>query len=111
MSEAGSNDGNSEPASPLGKLNFASKLKLQSKLSLTGSTVQFNMHEEKNKKNHEENEKVRLYEEINHLRKVIREMQMDKIKSIENDQNLGSLKPEDLQRKDVFVDSLGNSKA
>lgn len=51
MSEAGSGGGNSEPASPLGKLNFTSKLRLQSKLSLEGSTVQFNMHEERNKVN------------------------------------------------------------
>ena len=45
-----SNGGNSEPVSPLGKMHFTSKLKLQSKLSLEGSIVQFNMHEEKMKK-------------------------------------------------------------
>ena len=55
-----SNGGNSEPVSPLGKMNLTSRLRLQSKLSLEGSIVQFNMQEEKNKKVTEENEKLRL---------------------------------------------------
>ena len=57
-------------------MNLTSRLRLQSKLSLEGSIVQFNMQEEKLKKVGEENEKLKLQEEIGYLRKVIREMQM-----------------------------------
>lgn len=42
MSELEGSNAGSEPASPLGKLALTSRLKLQAKLSLEGSTVQFN---------------------------------------------------------------------
>ena len=47
------------------------------------------MLEEKEKKNTEESEKKRFREEIQYLRKVIREMQTDKMKSIDVDPNYG----------------------
>ena len=47
------------------------------------------MLEEKEKKNTEESEKKRFREEIQYLRKVIREMQTDKMKSIDVDSNYG----------------------
>lgn len=46
MHEAEGESGGNEPISPL-KMNLTSKLRLQSKLSLEGSIVQFNLQEEK----------------------------------------------------------------
>lgn len=48
----------SEAMSPLKKSDLQSKLRLQHKLSLSGSTVQFNSFEEKKKASVEENEKL-----------------------------------------------------
>lgn len=66
-------------------------LKIQPRLQLESSIIQVNTAEEQRKKVEKETEgqeKNKLKEEIDRLKKIIRDLQIEKIKSIDHDNEL-----------------------